>query len=214
MLVVLVEGKNEAEAPSLSDIDVDAVVNLVQPLRPSGEDSKPSQGAASRTSREENSSRLPEKHSGRVLLMPPPRKAPYQFILLQQWEGTVTNIGETEFTAELRDITDPTRPREEAVLDIEETSPGDLRLWREKDGLPHPVRVVALSPSHATLTLALPRFPKAVTLPAMQDLGRLKHRTAHLYCTPESLAAGLPPWSAPYGRWLVGTGRWKAPLAK
>ena len=127
--VVLVAGKNEAEAPSLSDIDVDAVVNLVQPLRPSGEDSQPSQGAASRTSRDENSSRLPEKHSGRVLLMPPPRKAPYQFILLQQWEGTVTNIDETEFTAELRDITDPTRPREEAVLDIEEISPGDLPLF-------------------------------------------------------------------------------------
>lgn len=129
VLVVLVAGKNEAEAPSLSDIDVDAVVNLVQSLQPSGEDSKPSQGATSRTSRDENSSRLPEKHSRRVLLMPPPRKAPYQFILLQQWEGTVTNIDETEFTAELRDITDPTRPREEAVLDIEEISPGDLPLF-------------------------------------------------------------------------------------
>lgn len=127
--VVLVAGKNEAGALSLSDIDVDAVVNLVQPLQPSGDDEKPSQSAVSRTSRDENSSRLPEEHSGRVLLMPPPRRAPYQFILLQQWEGTVTNIGETEFTAELRDITDPTRPREEAVFDIEEISPGDFPLF-------------------------------------------------------------------------------------
>ena len=127
--VVLVAGENNAEVPSLSGINVDAVVNLVQTSQPSGHDENPPQSAAGRTSGDEKSSHLAEEHSSRVLLMPPPRKAPYRFILLQQWEGTVTDIRETEFTAELRDATDPTSPREEAVFDIEEISPGDLSLF-------------------------------------------------------------------------------------
>lgn len=127
--VVFVVGKNDDEVLSLSDIDVDAVVNLVQTRQSSGDEENPSQSAASRTSGNEKSSRLPEEHSSRVLLMPPPRKPPYQFILLQQWEGTVTDIRETEFTAELRDAIDPASPREEAVFDIEEISPGDLSLF-------------------------------------------------------------------------------------
>lgn len=127
--VVLVAGENDVEVPSLLDIDVDAVVNLIQPLQPSGNDENSPVNAASQTSGDEKSGRLPEEHSSRVLLMPPPRKAPYQFILLQQWEGTVTDIRETEFTAELRDATDPANPREEAVFDIEEISPSDLSLF-------------------------------------------------------------------------------------
>lgn len=127
--VVLVAGEGDAKVPSLSDINVDAVVNLVQTKQPSGDDENPPQDSAGRTSGDEKSSRLPEELSSRVLLMPPPRKPPYQFILLQQWEGTVTDIRETEFTAELRDATDPNRPREEAVFDIEEISPSDLSLF-------------------------------------------------------------------------------------
>lgn len=127
--VVLVVGENDAEISSLSDIDVDAVVNLVQTRQSSGDDENPPQSTAGRTSGDEKSSHLPEERSSRVLLMPPPRKPPYQFILLQQYEGTVTDIRETEFTAELRDATDPTSPREEAVFDIEEISPGDLSLF-------------------------------------------------------------------------------------
>ena len=63
-----------------------------------------------------------------VVLPPPPRRPPYDFRLLQQWEGTVTAISQEEFTADLRDLTDPTRPREEAAFDIEEVSPGDREL--------------------------------------------------------------------------------------
>ena len=42
-----------------------------------------------------------------VLPVPPVRPAPYTFRLLQQWEGTVTEVADGEFTAELRDLTDP-----------------------------------------------------------------------------------------------------------
>ena len=56
------------------------------------------------------------------------RKVPYTFRLLQQWEGTVTEIAGGEFTAELRDLTDPNNYREEATFELDEVSPGDQRL--------------------------------------------------------------------------------------
>ena len=121
-------GEGEAEIPSLSDIDVDAVVSLAPPIPPSS-DENASGSAAGRTFKDGNFVSMPAQHPGRVFRMPPPRKAPYQFRLLQQWEGTVTAIGEDEFTAELRDLTDPKRPREEAVFDIEEISLGDRPLF-------------------------------------------------------------------------------------
>ena len=60
------------------------------------------------------------------------------FRLLQQWEGTVTEIAESEFTAELRDLTEPATYREEATFDIAEVStddhpllvPGAVFRWR------------------------------------------------------------------------------------
>ena len=63
-----------------------------------------------------------------VLPVPPVRPAPYTFRLLQQWEGTVTEIAQGEFTAELRDLTDPANYREEATFDLDEVSPGDQSL--------------------------------------------------------------------------------------
>lgn len=63
-----------------------------------------------------------------VILPPPPRRLPYAFRLLQQWEATVTTVGQDEFTALLDDLTDAARPREEAVFDLDEVSPGDLEL--------------------------------------------------------------------------------------
>lgn len=56
------------------------------------------------------------------------REAPYTFRLLQQWEGTVTVLAEGEFTAELRDLTDPANYREEATFDLDEVSPDDQEL--------------------------------------------------------------------------------------
>ena len=63
-----------------------------------------------------------------VLPVPPARKAPYTFRLLQQWEGTVTDIAHGEFSAELRDLTDPANYREEATFDLDEVSPDDQLL--------------------------------------------------------------------------------------
>ena len=47
---------------------------------------------------------------------------------LQQWEGTVTEIAESEFIAELRDLTELANPREEATFDLGEVSPADQQL--------------------------------------------------------------------------------------
>ena len=63
-----------------------------------------------------------------VLSVPPARKALYTFRLLQQWEGTVTEIADGEFTAELRDLTDPANYREEATFELDEVSPDDQPL--------------------------------------------------------------------------------------
>lgn len=52
-----------------------------------------------------------------------------QFEQLKLWEGTVTEIGETEFVATLRDLGDQEDPsRIEAVFDVKEVSPGDQHL--------------------------------------------------------------------------------------
>ena len=50
------------------------------------------------------------------------------FQLLQQWEGTVTEIAESEFTAELRDLTEPANYREEATFDIAQLPADDRAL--------------------------------------------------------------------------------------
>ena len=63
-----------------------------------------------------------------VLPVPPARKELYTFRLLQQWEGTVTEIADGEFTAELRDLTDPANYREEATFERDEVSPDDQPL--------------------------------------------------------------------------------------
>lgn len=63
-----------------------------------------------------------------VLPIPPMQESPYTFHLLQQWEGTVTELGEGEFTAELRDLTDPTNYREEAAFGLDDVSPDDRSL--------------------------------------------------------------------------------------
>ena len=48
--------------------------------------------------------------------------------VLQEWDGTVTEIGDDEFTAELRDLTDPTNCREEATFEFSTVSPDDRAL--------------------------------------------------------------------------------------
>jgi hypothetical protein len=64
---------------------------------------------------------------GPVLLPAPSVHAPL-FKLLQQWEGTVTQVKAREFTADLRDLTCPQNPVEEATFATEEVSIPDLPL--------------------------------------------------------------------------------------
>ena len=51
-----------------------------------------------------------------------------RFAVLQQWEGTVLKVVDTEFSATLRDLTTPTRPDEQATFDVEEVSEDDRTL--------------------------------------------------------------------------------------
>jgi hypothetical protein len=53
-----------------------------------------------------------------------------RFKALQQWRGTIVEIREGEFDAELRDRTDPSRPREIATFQKNEISEGDEALLR------------------------------------------------------------------------------------
>lgn len=64
----------------------------------------------------------------RVVRIPRAREARQRFILLQQWEGTVTTVNAEEFAAVLHDLTQLTRPEEEASFPIEEVPDPDRSL--------------------------------------------------------------------------------------
>lgn len=53
-----------------------------------------------------------------------------KFVLKQQWEGTVIELGEGEFLARLRDLTDPARESEEAAFDNDDVMVEDAGLLR------------------------------------------------------------------------------------
>lgn len=72
--------------------------------------------------------RLTECFLPPVQPIPRPSVSRRRFGLLQQWEGTVETVSRTEFAARLRDLTDRTRPDEQATFDREEVSPDDLEL--------------------------------------------------------------------------------------
>lgn len=116
-----------------SPASVDAVVAVPDPsvggTEPVGTESITRQSPDARTL-SQTSLNQPEAAKGRryVLPIPPMREPPYTFHLLQQWEGTVTELAEGEFTAELRDLTDPTNYREEAAFGLDDVSPDDLSL--------------------------------------------------------------------------------------
>jgi hypothetical protein len=65
-----------------------------------------------------------------VVPLPPAKVERARFELLQQWEGTVTEVGEGEFTAKICDLTDPSRPDEIVSLASDEVSAGDLPLLK------------------------------------------------------------------------------------
>lgn len=122
-------GMNDAQKIDLSPSRIDAIVT--QPDRPT-EQGPQGTSSAPRQQRTEQATAvgqsMPVSAVRYVLPVPPAAEAPYTFRLLQQWEGTVTEIAADEFTAELRDLTDPANYREEATFDLDEVSPGDQQL--------------------------------------------------------------------------------------
>lgn len=116
-----------------SPSSVDAVVAVPNPNvsgpELAGTDSMTHQGPDHRTLLEAGLNQ-PEAAAATRYVLPVPsmQGSPYTFRLLQQWEGTVTELAEGELTAELRDLTDPTNYREEAIFDLDEVSPDDQAL--------------------------------------------------------------------------------------
>jgi len=92
----------------------------------------PTGNPASTNSQSENllnsaNSRAPEL-SGRVYEIPRFEFPAQRFRGLQHWRGTVVQISEDSFEAELSDQTDPSRPRESATFQMDELSEGDETL--------------------------------------------------------------------------------------
>lgn len=77
---------------------------------------------------EQISGNEPEVKRRTVIEIPRMEAPPQSFKPLQQWRGTVTTIGEAEFDAELRDLTDRARVREAATFRFDELSDGDQYL--------------------------------------------------------------------------------------
>lgn len=63
-----------------------------------------------------------------VIEIPRPPEALRRFELLQQFEGTVRSVSDQEMVVELRDLTSPAMPPEEASFDLREVSDGDRSL--------------------------------------------------------------------------------------
>lgn len=72
-----------------------------------------------------------EKELATVRMPTPPVGAPerHPFTLLQQWEGVVsTEPRDEEFSAVLRDLTNPLRPEEQATFSVDQVPPPDRKL--------------------------------------------------------------------------------------
>lgn len=81
------------------------------------------------TSMSEGLSNAPEKPpDSRIVPMPLVSPPDYRFQLLQQWEGLVSSVSDRDFTAVLRDLSNPSQPDEEATFSLEETSEQDKGL--------------------------------------------------------------------------------------
>jgi hypothetical protein len=64
----------------------------------------------------------------RVLRVPRAQAARQHFILLQRWEGTVTNVHVEEFSAVLRDLSRAASPEEQASFPLDEVPDADRSL--------------------------------------------------------------------------------------
>ncbi len=71
------------------------------------------------------------KQVERVIAVPSLNQPSGRFQKLQQYEGDVLSVGESDFTARLTDLTDRDRQRLEATFSTEEVSESDKPLLRE-----------------------------------------------------------------------------------
>jgi hypothetical protein len=71
---------------------------------------------------------LPISDPAKVLRIPVVQPSGSAFLLLQQWEGTVMNAEALEFVANLRDLTDASRPEEAAAFPLDEVPEPDRPL--------------------------------------------------------------------------------------
>jgi hypothetical protein len=86
------------------------------------------QGAQPETARNEVSPPPGKGLPTLVELKPQAVDGGVQKALLQKWEGTVRNVSGNDFVADIVDLTNPSNPREEVVLAVDEVSPDDLSL--------------------------------------------------------------------------------------
>jgi hypothetical protein len=102
-----------------------AVVGTVAPP-PNPKVEYSNSGQTLETSMSEGLSNAPDKPTAsRIVRMPVVSPPDYRFQLLQQWEGRVSDVSDQEFTAVLRDLTDPNQPEEEATFSLVEVSEQD-----------------------------------------------------------------------------------------
>ncbi|MBI1894643.1 MAG: hypothetical protein HYS14_11080 [Candidatus Rokubacteria bacterium] len=64
----------------------------------------------------------------RILRLPTAPVPRERFIVLQKWEGTVISIEKDEFTAVVRDLTNPRHPEEQVTLLLGDVADGDRQL--------------------------------------------------------------------------------------
>ncbi len=67
----------------------------------------------------------------RLVRLHPPHSAPRRFEVLQQWEGTIVQLTNDSFWAELSDLTTRCEPVETVEIPFAEVSPGDKPLLAE-----------------------------------------------------------------------------------
>jgi hypothetical protein len=76
----------------------------------------------------ENQAPVKVETGPKVLRLPGADGATGQSRLLQQWEGTIVEVSDTDFVAVIRDKTDPSSPEEEATFSFDQVSPADRQL--------------------------------------------------------------------------------------
>jgi hypothetical protein len=127
--------KNSTQAylqqPGIGDVVqfMEGIIIADPPYMPGSAASPPTTAAATQSGHEQDRPlALGQRARPTVTRVPDAPLAEYRFALLQQWEGVVRELGPAEFTAVLRDLTNPAQPEEEVVLSFDDVTPDDQKL--------------------------------------------------------------------------------------